>query len=114
VAKACFIHFRVQFLGPTSIFKQAMRVIILAHEKLAGPDNYLYLNFDYYGFQHFEHWPKHLTLCAHAEGTHTAAVILIAELYKRPVHVCHVARKEEVTYIISKNFIIKSGQTFDA
>lgn len=56
--------------------------------------------------QHFEHWPKHLPLCAHAEGTHTAAVILLAELFKRPVHVCHVARKEEVGhrmwYIISE------------
>ena len=47
-------------------------------------------------FQHFENWPKHLPLCAHAEGPHTAAVILLADLYKRPVHICHVARKEEV------------------
>ena len=32
----------------------------------------------------------------HAEGHTTAAVLLLCELYKRPVHVCHVARKEEV------------------
>ena len=32
----------------------------------------------------------------HAEGKTTAAVILMAELYKKPIHVCHVARKEEV------------------
>ena len=25
-----------------------------------------------------------------------AAVLLLADLYKRPVHVCHVARREEV------------------
>ncbi|KAL4238950.1 hypothetical protein ACF0H5_003654 [Mactra antiquata] len=49
--------------------------------------------------KHFENWPPHLTLCAHAEGTHTAAVILCAELCKRPVHVCHVARKEEILII---------------
>lgn len=46
--------------------------------------------------QHFENWPKNLPICAHAEGTTTAAVILLAELYQRPVHICHVARKEEV------------------
>lgn len=51
-----------------------------------------------YNVQHFEHWPKHLPICAHAEGTHTAAVILLSELYKRSVHICHVARKEEVGY----------------
>ncbi|XP_045171421.2 gephyrin-like isoform X1 [Mercenaria mercenaria] len=49
--------------------------------------------------KHFEHWPAHLPLCTHAEGSHTAAVILLAELYKRPVHVCHVARKEEILVI---------------
>ncbi|KAJ8319881.1 hypothetical protein KUTeg_001468 [Tegillarca granosa] len=46
--------------------------------------------------KHFEYWPKNMPICAHAEGTHTAAVILLAELYKRPVHICHVARKAEV------------------
>lgn len=25
-----------------------------------------------------------------------AAVILLSQLYNRPVHICHVARKEEV------------------
>ncbi|XP_076085937.1 multifunctional protein CAD-like [Mytilus galloprovincialis] len=49
--------------------------------------------------KHFEHWPKHLPLCCHAEGTHTAAVILLSELFKRPVHICHVARKEEILVI---------------
>lgn len=49
--------------------------------------------------KHFEHWPAHLPLCTHAEGSHTAAVILLADLFKRPVHVCHVARKEEILVI---------------
>ncbi|XP_052267533.1 CAD protein-like isoform X3 [Dreissena polymorpha] len=49
--------------------------------------------------KHFEHWPRAWPLCAHAEGSHTAAVILMAELFNRPVHVCHVARKEEILVI---------------
>ena len=35
-------------------------------------------------------------MCVHAEEKTTAAVLLLAELYKKRVHVCHVARKEEV------------------
>lgn len=46
--------------------------------------------------QHFEKWPKHLPIVAHAEKQTVAAVLLVAQLYHRPVHVCHVARKEEV------------------
>ncbi|XP_029635734.1 CAD protein isoform X2 [Octopus sinensis] len=49
--------------------------------------------------KHFENWPANLPLCVHAEGTTTAAVILLAELYQRPVHICHVARKEEIMII---------------
>ncbi|KAL3861535.1 hypothetical protein ACJMK2_007564, partial [Sinanodonta woodiana] len=49
--------------------------------------------------KHFEHWPKHLPLCVHAEGTLTAAVILMSEIFKRSVHICHVARKEEIEII---------------
>ena len=52
-----------------------------------------------YIFQHFENWPKSKTLCVHAEGETTAAVLLLAELYQRSVHVCHVARKDEVSYV---------------
>ena len=46
--------------------------------------------------QHFQSWPRKRPICVHAEGQTMAAVILLAELYKRHVHVCHVARKEEV------------------
>ena len=46
--------------------------------------------------QHFELWPRSRLICAHAEERTTAAVILLAELYKRPVHICHVARRDEV------------------
>ena len=47
--------------------------------------------------QHVANWPKDRPLCAHAEGKTTAAIILLADLVKRPVHICHVARKEEVS-----------------
>lgn len=50
--------------------------------------------------QHFEHWPKNRPICVHAEEKSTAAVILLAELYKRHVHVCHVARREEVGVVL--------------
>ena len=46
--------------------------------------------------QHVSNWPKSRPLCVHAESKTTAAIILLAELHKRPVHVCHVARREEV------------------
>ena len=53
----------------------------------------------YFLLQHFEHWPKNMPICCHAEGRTTAAVLLVAQLYQRPVHICHVARKEEVSII---------------
>lgn len=48
---------------------------------------------------HFENWPKHLPIVCHAEGQTTAAVILMAELFNRSVHIAHVARKEEILVI---------------
>lgn len=50
-----------------------------------------------FGSQHLEHWPKHLPLVCHAEGRTTAAILLLAELCDRSVHIAHVARKEEVS-----------------
>lgn len=49
--------------------------------------------------KHLEHWPKHIPLVCHAEGRTTAAILLLAELADRPVHIAHVARKEEVLVI---------------
>lgn len=49
--------------------------------------------------KHFESWPKKYPLCVHAEGQTTAAVLLLASLHSRPIHVCHVARKEEIQII---------------
>ncbi|XP_074643904.1 multifunctional protein CAD-like isoform X2 [Tubulanus polymorphus] len=49
--------------------------------------------------KHFENWPKTLPICVHAEGQTTAAIILMAELFSRSLHVCHVARREEILII---------------
>lgn len=48
---------------------------------------------------HFEKLPKNIPICAHAEQKTTAAVILMAHLYDRHVHICHVAREEEILVI---------------
>ena len=53
----------------------------------------------YFLVQHLEQWPKHLPLVCHAEGRTTAAILLLAELADRPVHIAHVARREEVRSI---------------
>lgn len=49
--------------------------------------------------QHFQTWPKGRPIAAHAEGRSLAAVILLAALHDRPLHVCHVSRKEEILLI---------------
>ncbi|XP_063221553.1 multifunctional protein r isoform X2 [Bacillus rossius redtenbacheri] len=49
--------------------------------------------------KHFDSWPKRYPLCVHAESQTTAAVLLLATLHSRPIHICHVARKEEIQII---------------
>jgi len=49
--------------------------------------------------EHFANWPKDMPIVAHAEGRTIAAVILIAQIYDRPVHIAHVARREEILLI---------------
>lgn len=49
--------------------------------------------------KHLSNWPKKAPLCVHAEGQTTAAILLLANLHNRPIHVCHVARKEEILII---------------
>jgi carbamoyl-phosphate synthase/aspartate carbamoyltransferase/dihydroorotase len=48
---------------------------------------------------HFEHWPRHLPIVAHAESRSLAAVILMAALYDRPIHLAHVSLREEILLI---------------
>ncbi|CAK1581963.1 unnamed protein product [Parnassius mnemosyne] len=49
--------------------------------------------------RHLQNWPKKIPICVHAEREKTGAVILMASLLERPVHICHVARKEEILII---------------
>ncbi|NXS68996.1 PYR1 protein, partial [Pandion haliaetus] len=49
--------------------------------------------------EHFEQWPRHMPVVAHAERQMVAAVLMVAQLYQRPVHICHVARREEIVLI---------------
>lgn len=49
--------------------------------------------------KHLANWPKRAPLCVHAERQTTAAIILLASLQNRAVHICHVARKEEILII---------------
>lgn len=48
---------------------------------------------------HFAHWPQDRPIVAHAEGRTLAAVILMAALYDRPVHLAHVSRREEILLV---------------
>lgn len=48
---------------------------------------------------HFKHWPKDWPIAVHAEKRTMAAAILMAALYDRPLHICHVSRKEEILVI---------------
>lgn len=49
--------------------------------------------------EHFARWPANLPIVAHSESRTLAAVILIAQLYSRPVHIAHVSLREEILLI---------------
>jgi len=48
---------------------------------------------------HFQHWPKDLPIVAHSESRSMAAVILMAAIYDRPVHIAHISLKEEILLV---------------
>ncbi|CAL8318155.1 unnamed protein product [Merluccius merluccius] len=49
--------------------------------------------------EHFDKWPKHMPIVAHAEKQTVAAILMVAQLYQRPVHICHIAKKEEILIV---------------
>jgi len=49
--------------------------------------------------KHFQNWPKSHIICFHAEEHTLAAVLFLAELYDRQVHICHVSTKEDILLI---------------
>ncbi len=48
---------------------------------------------------HFAAWPRQFPIVAHAESRSLAAVILMAALFDRPVHLAHVSLREEILLI---------------
>jgi carbamoyl-phosphate synthase/aspartate carbamoyltransferase/dihydroorotase len=49
--------------------------------------------------EHFKTWPKDRPVVAHSESRSMAAVILMAAIYDRPVHIAHVSLGEEILLI---------------
>ncbi len=49
--------------------------------------------------EHFKRWPKNLPIVAHAEARSMAAVILLAAIYNRPIHIAHVSLRQEILLI---------------
>ena len=49
--------------------------------------------------EHFAAWPEEYPIVAHAESRTLAAVILMAALYNRPLHLAHVSLREEILLI---------------
>jgi len=49
---------------------------------------------------HLQNWPANRPICVHAEGQTLASILHMSYLANnRPIHVCHVARKEEILLI---------------
>lgn len=48
---------------------------------------------------HFEEWPNESPIAVHAEGRTLASAILMASIFNRPIHLCHVSTKEEIILI---------------
>ncbi len=49
--------------------------------------------------EHLDAWPRDRPIVAHAEGRSLAALLLLASLRGRAVHVCHVSRRDEILLI---------------
>lgn len=49
--------------------------------------------------KHFAAWPSTRPVTVHAEKQSIGAAILLSQLFKKPIHICHVSRKEEILLI---------------
>lgn len=49
--------------------------------------------------EHFRRWPRAMPIVAHAEGRSLAAVMLLAAIFDRHLHLAHVSRQEEILLI---------------
>jgi carbamoyl-phosphate synthase/aspartate carbamoyltransferase/dihydroorotase len=52
-----------------------------------------------YWMEHIKNWIHGRPICVHAESKTLPAILHIANLYKKHIHVCHVARREEIEII---------------
>jgi carbamoyl-phosphate synthase/aspartate carbamoyltransferase/dihydroorotase len=50
--------------------------------------------------RHLEAWPEDRPIALHAEGSTLAAVLLMATMLERPVHVCHLATEDEMVSVL--------------
>lgn len=48
---------------------------------------------------HVKNWPDNRPLCVHAESKTLPAILHIATLYQKKIHVCHVSSKDEIEVI---------------
>lgn len=48
---------------------------------------------------HFRNWPRHKIISIHAERDNIESSILLASMFDRPIHICHVSRKDEIEMI---------------
>lgn len=92
-----------QFLGASpnnakSIVKLAPRSagLKMYFDQTYGP---LRLDDMTHWLDHFIHWPRGSPIAVHAEGRTLAAAILMSAIYDRPVHLCHISRREEILLI---------------
>lgn len=49
--------------------------------------------------EHIKNWNYDKPLCVHAEGKTLAGILHICNIYGKKIHVCHVAKKEEIELI---------------
>jgi carbamoyl-phosphate synthase/aspartate carbamoyltransferase/dihydroorotase len=47
----------------------------------------------------FQHWPRKKLIALHAEKQSVAVALGLAAVYDRPVHFCHISRREEIELI---------------
>ncbi|MFH1994572.1 MAG: amidohydrolase family protein [Nitrospinota bacterium] len=48
---------------------------------------------------HFRNWPRHKIISIHAEKDNIMSSILLAGMFDRPIHICHVSLKDEIEMI---------------
>jgi len=57
--------------------------------------------------EHVKNWPSNKPICVHAESKVLASILYIGYLHKKHIHVCHVARRDEIE-------LIKNGKKMNA